>query len=113
MGRPKANIDWAKVDAYLKAQCTGTAIASIFGIHPDTLYLACEKKFKMGFSEYSAQKKAEGAEILKAKQYQTAMDGNVSMQIWLGKQYLGQKDKQDIEHSGGVTLNFPKEFENL
>jgi hypothetical protein len=30
----------------------------------------------------------------------SALDGNVQAQIWLGKQLLGQKDKQELEHTG-------------
>ena len=35
---------------------------------------------------------------LREKQYDVAMSGNVSMLIWLGKQVLGQSDKQEVEH---------------
>lgn len=97
-GRPKAEIDWEKVDRFLNAQCDGVGIAEILGIHPNTLYEACKEVHKMNFSEYSAIKKAEGVELLKAKQYQTAMEGNVTMQVWLGKQYAGQKDKVENDH---------------
>jgi hypothetical protein len=100
MGRSKAKIDWKKVDNLLKAQCDGVAIAGIIGIHPNTLYLACEEKFKIGFSEYSATKRSEGQELLRAKQYQTAMEGDKTMLVWLGKQYLGQKEKQDVTTNG-------------
>jgi len=35
---------------------------------------------------------------LEDKQWDVAMEGNVQMLIWLGKQYLGQSDKpNDIE----------------
>jgi hypothetical protein len=30
------------------------------------------------------------------KQIKKALEGNIVMLIWLGKQYLEQKDKQDI-----------------
>ena len=30
---------------------------------------------------------------LENRQWEVAMDGNVQMLIWLGKQHLGQKDK--------------------
>ena len=93
MARPKAKIDWKKVDKLLQAQCKGTGIAAILGIHPDTLYLTCERVHKMGFSEYSALKRSEGQELLRAKQFSTAMSGNVTMQIFLGKNYLEQTDR--------------------
>lgn len=98
MGRPKSKIDWAKVDNFLKAQCDGVAIASMFGIHPETLYGACQEKFNMGFSEYSAIKKSEGKELLRAKQFQVAMEGDKTMLVWLGKQLLDQKDKQHVQN---------------
>jgi hypothetical protein len=47
------------------------------------------------FSAYAAIKKGEGLELLRAKQFATAMEGDKTMQIWLGKQYLDQKDKTD------------------
>lgn len=97
MSRPPIEIDWKKVDQYLQAQCNGTGIAGLLGIHPDTLYMKCEEKFKMGFSQYSAQKKSEGKELLRAKQFNVAMGGDKTMLVWLGKQYLDQRDKTEIE----------------
>jgi hypothetical protein len=105
-GRPEIKIDWKKVDGYLKAQCNGTGIASILGISPETLYRACQRDNKVVFDVYSAQKKGEGKELLRAKQFQIAMQDNVPMNIWLGKQYLEQKDKSDIDHTtGGDKIN--------
>jgi hypothetical protein len=107
MPRPKTIIDWKRVDMYLKAQCEGTGIAAILGIHPNTLYKACEDDHKMSFSAYLATKRGEGKELLRAKQFQSAMDGDRTMQIWLGKQYLNQSDKQDQTITGdAVTVNF-------
>lgn len=99
MARPEADIDWKRVDAYLQAHCDGVGIAGLLGISPDTLYRACQRDHKIGFAEYAAQKKGEGKELLKAKQFETAMSGNVSMQIWLGKQILNQKDKAENDHN--------------
>lgn len=111
MGRPKANIDWHKVDNLLKAQCDGVGIAGILGVHPNVLYEACKEVNKLRFSEYSAQKKSEGKELLRAKQFETAMNGDKTLQIWLGKQYLGQKDKNDVttdgKQIGGLSIVAP------
>ncbi len=113
MGRPKANIDWHKVDNLLKAQCDGVGIAGILGVHPNVLYEACKEVNKLSFSEYSAQKKSEGKELLRAKQFETAMNGDKTLQIWLGKQYLGQKDKNDVttdgKQIGGINIVAPTE----
>ena len=94
-GRPKAVINWKMVDEYLRSQCDGAHIANILGIHPNTLYLACEEKFNVNFSEYSQQKKGEGKELLRARQFKAAMEGDKTMLVWLGKQYLGQREKTD------------------
>jgi len=112
MGRPKANIDWSKVDKYLQAQCDGVSIAGLLGICPDTLYRSCQEIHKIGFAEYSAKKKAEGVELLKAKQYQVAMEGDKTMLVWLGKQYAGQRDKIDNEHQGAIQINVKYEERN-
>lgn len=97
-GRPTALIDWKVVDQYLQAQCDGATIARILGIYPDTLYDAIVKKYsKMygitTFSAYQQIKRREGLELLKRKQFDSAMSGNTTMQIWLGKQLLGQRDQ--------------------
>jgi hypothetical protein len=111
MARPEANINWELVDSYLLRQCDGVGIAGLLGIHPNTLYERCKEDNKISFSDYSAQKKSEGKEILRAKQYDTAVGdskksipGNVSMQIWLGKQYLGQRDKNELTGADGKDL---------
>lgn len=98
-GRPQIEIDWKAVNQYLIAGCSGQEIAGFLGIHPDTLYLAVKRKYNQVFTEYSAMYKQKGDAILKAKQFETAInDKNISMLIWLGKQRLGQKDKNETEH---------------
>ena len=107
-GRPKSVIDWAEVDNLLKAQCTGTEIAGHLGIHPNTLYQACEELYKCNFSEYSQQKKESGKAMLRAMQFQTAMEGDKSLLIWLGKQLLDQSDKKELTGKGGKDLIPPR-----
>ena len=94
-GRNEIIIDWEKVDQFLMAGCTGTEVAAYFGCHPDTLYNKCKEKFQMGFSQYCQQKRSKGDNLLKNAQYKNALGGNTSMQIWLGKQRLGQKEPKN------------------
>ena len=114
MPRPKAIIDWKRVDYLLQAQCDGVGIAGILGVSPDTLYRACQEENKIGFAEYSQQKKSEGRELLRAKQFEKAInEGDKTMLVWLGKQYLGQKDRNDIttgdKQLGGINIVAPTE----
>lgn len=102
-GRPKANINWEQVAKMLEAGCTAEGIAATIGIQRDTLYKRCEADNKCDFSTFSQEKRAKGDELLRMKQFQTAMSGNVSMQIWLGKQRLGQTDK--VESNQTVNIN--------
>ena len=118
MGRPKANIDWKRVDHLLTCQCDGVGIAGILGVHPNVLYEACKEVNKLSFSEYSAQKKSKGKELLRAKQFEMAMNGDKSMCIWLGKQYLDQKDRKDMTSNDqtlgmSITVESPDEKKQL
>jgi len=110
-GRPKIGIDWDKVDAMCKIQCTGEEVASVLNIDYDTLQSACKREKKVKFSEYSVIKKAGGRASLKRRQWLTSENGNVTMQIWLGKQWLGQTDKVESnnmdELKGTININRP------
>ena len=99
IGRPLADIDWEKVDSMCKIQCTGEEIASVLGIHYDTLQTACKREHNMPFSEYLPTKALSGKASLRRTQWKTATGGNATMQIWLGKNMLGQTDKQEIDHN--------------
>ncbi|OED34696.1 hypothetical protein AB832_06905 [Flavobacteriaceae bacterium (ex Bugula neritina AB1)] len=99
MGRKKITIDWTKVDKALIAGANGVQVASMLGVHPETLYDRCKEKFKTDFSDYSRQKKEKGNLNLLTKQYDLAIEGDRGMLIWLGKQRLGQKDKHDHDHT--------------
>jgi hypothetical protein len=95
MSRKKIEIDWNTVADYLKAQCSGSAIASILGIHENTLYSRCRIDNNMEFMTFSAKKKAEGKELLRKNMFDLAMKGNITMNIFLSKQYLGFADKTE------------------
>lgn len=97
MGRAKATIDWKIANLMLKRHCEGTEVAAALGMHEDTFYKAVERKYKMGFTAYKQIKRAEGKAILRVLQFQGAEDGDKTMLIWLGKNILGQSDRQDIK----------------
>jgi hypothetical protein len=45
----------------------------------------------------------EGKASLRRLQWQKASQLDSTMLVWLGKQTLGQRDKQEIEHSGEIN----------
>lgn len=90
------NLDWKRIDLWLEAGASGLEIASRLGIHENTLYQRCKTEKNVDFVEYKSQKRASGDVLLKAAQFDTAVNGkNIPMLIWLGKQRLGQSEKQE------------------
>lgn len=100
MARPRKVIDWPTVDKLCAIHCTCEEIAGILNVSVDTLERAVKREHKMTFAVYFEQKAAHGRMSLRRKQYELAAGGNATMLIWLGKQWLGQKDKNAHEHSG-------------
>lgn len=93
MGRPKAEINWKAVEAMCQIQCTLLEICAIEGVSKATLQRACKRDKGCTFETWSKQKGQGGKRSLRRRQFKAAMDGNVVMMIWLGKQWLGQTDK--------------------
>jgi hypothetical protein len=100
MARPRIEINWDDVDKLCGLQCTEEEVAQFLGVSVDTLARACKREYRMSFAEYFSQKRGLGRVSLRRAQWQAAQKGNPTMLIWLGKQYLEQKDKASHEHSG-------------
>lgn len=92
-GRPKfiLNEDGKKLVADLATVlCTDEEIASIMGTSIDTL---TSKDNYETFAECKKRGMNKGKGSLRRKQYEVAMKGNVTMLIWLGRNYLDQKEQ--------------------
>jgi hypothetical protein len=101
--KPLHQLDYKKLDAMCAIHCTGEECAAILGISYDTLNRALKRDGNKGFAEHFAQKGSTGKMSLRRKQYDLAIEGNPTMLIWLGKQWLGQIDKseRDLKSSDG------------
>lgn len=97
-GRPKIKIDKSQFEKLCSLQCTLEEIAGFFDCSDDTIERWCKSEYKQGFAEVFRQKRQNGRISLRRTQWKLA-ERNVSMAIWLGKQYLGQKEQQDIQVS--------------
>lgn len=100
MSRPRKPIDWPNVDKLCALQATELEISQFLDISVDTLCRASKREHGVSFAEYFAQKRGLGRISLRRSQWQAAQGGNPTMLIWLGKQYLDQRDKNSFEHSG-------------
>ncbi len=90
MARPEKDINPESVRILAGAFCTDEEIGAKLGCSSDTLTRRFAEALKEGRDD------AKGS--LRSKQMAVAMKGSIPMLIWLGKQYLGQRDKSDIEH---------------
>lgn len=95
-GRPKLLLNAKGSETVKKLasiMCTDEEIASVLGCSVDLL---TNKNNREAFTEAKESGQYGGKASLRRMQFKTAEAGNATMQIWLGKQYLGQKEKQDI-----------------
>lgn len=92
-GRPRKPLDWDKIAKMCAIQCTQEEISDIYEISIDRLNERCKEAHGVTFKEFRSKNVGLGKQSLRRKQYQKAVeDGNPTMLIWLGKQYLGQSD---------------------
>jgi hypothetical protein len=101
MAKPLAQIDWDKVQYLFEAGCTTKAVARAIGVSHDTIRRRCKRDMRLDFHEFFRRCRARGDNLLRAKQYEIALKGNVTMLIWLGKQRLGQSDRTELSGPGG------------
>lgn len=96
-GRPKKILTaegLRVIENLSRVQCTDEEIASVIGCSVDVL---TNKNNKKAFAEAKEKGLQSGKASIRRMQYKAAEAGNPTMLIWLGKQYLGQTEKQEIE----------------
>ena len=106
MGRPKKYINKRLFENLCTIQCTMEEICSVLDVCDETLTRWCKETYEMSFSEVFKQKRLGGKTSLRRKQWQLA-NKNATMAIWLGKQYLGQRDEQYIETKQDIKQENP------
>jgi hypothetical protein len=92
MGRPRKTIDKDQFEKLCGLQCTEVEIASFFDCSVDTIEKFCKREYKETFTEVFNKKRNLGKMSLRRTQWKLA-EKYPTMAIFLGKQYLDQKDK--------------------
>ena len=100
-GRPKKSIPIEQFEKLCFMQATEAEICDFFGVTDKTLTRWCRDTYGKSFSEIFTQKRAGGKISLRRKQWQLA-EKSPAMAIFLGKNYLGQSDQQEIRMAAEV-----------
>ena len=77
-------------------------IADILDVDDKTLTAWCKREYGKAFSEVFKEKSSRGKISLRRMQWKLA-EKSPAMAIFLGKNYLGQRDQQDIEMKGEIV----------
>jgi hypothetical protein len=84
VARPKKDVNPVIVGRLANIGCTMNEIAAVCDCSVDIL----ERRF----ADVIKKGRETGKASLRRQQWKKACEGNVTMQIWLGKQLLGQRD---------------------
>lgn len=96
MARPRKKIDPEQVKALAGIGCTNEEMADALKCSPDTL--------TRRFADAIESGRATAKRSLRRMQWESAKNGSTGMLIWLGKQMLGQRDKQEISGPDGGPI---------
>lgn len=114
-GRPPKEINWVEFEKLCELQCTQSEIASFFGCHPNTLSDRVKDEYEgEDYSTVYKKFSESGKCSLRRAQFKLAHK-NSSMAIWLGKQWLGQKDvsKEEMQDIAKELINAVRECEGV
>lgn len=94
IGRPpkKPRVDEDVITDLAEIGCTMSELEKLTGLSEDTLHRRFAGAIEKGQATLNMS--------LRRKQVRRALEGSDTMLIWLGKQRLGQKDKNLTEHTG-------------
>ena len=90
-GRPQKEIDKKIFENLCGLQCTLEEIAGVFDFSVDTIERWCKREYGETFAETYKKHSAKGKMSLRRIQFKLA-EKSAAMAIFLGKNYLGQKD---------------------
>jgi hypothetical protein len=91
-GRPSTlKIDRDNFEKLCEMQCTLNEIANFFDCTPESINKWCKKTYHRTFERVYDAKRTSGLASLRRNQFRLS-ETNAPMAIFLGKQYLGQRD---------------------
>lgn len=112
VGRPEKPINWDQFEQLCALQCSTSEIASFLYVCEDTLYNRVRDEYDAPYTEIYKKFAEAGKCSLRRNQFALSKT-NASMAIWLGKQWLGQKDisKEEVKDIAGDLINAVREIQ--
>lgn len=104
-------IDLESVRALAAIGATQAEMAIALGTSVGWLERETEKNPAMAIAVETGY--TEMKHSLRRAQLAMALSGSAAMLIWLGKQHLGQSDKQDIESNTTININVQRAMDEL
>ena len=90
-GRPKIELDERQIRELASMGCPLTEIASVMGVHVDTI--------RDNYSKAIDEGRECGKTSLRRAQWKLALSGNSQMLIWLGRFHLSQREEINFTSS--------------
>lgn len=91
VARPRKEFDQTQFEKLCAIQCTEVEIAAWFDMSIDTLNARCHETYGECFADVFKKHSVDGKMSIRRNQFRLS-EKNTAMAIWLGKQYLGQRD---------------------
>lgn len=95
------------IESLARIMCTEEEIAACLSVNPLTFHTedndaVFKEAIKRGYSQ--------GKQSLRREQWKLAQKGNASMLIWLGKQWLGQTERQEVSFTENNKLQVMSDY---
>ena len=99
-GQPKIEFDYIELEELSRTHCSMIDLAKFYNCSEATI----ESRYRTDelFKSAMDRGRFEAIKGLRRKQLEMAMDGNTQMAVFLGKNILGQTDKQEIDNLSRV-----------
>ena len=118
-GRPAKTLtekNWEEIYKLVNIMATKSEIASFFNMSEDTFEKLIKERFGQSytFRKYKQDHQGEIKLKLRKAQLESAiLQKNPIMQIFLGKNYLGQTDKQEVKQElNHINISFSRRADN-
>ena len=94
----QSKINQTTFESLCAIQCTEEEVTAVLNISRQTLNRWCNEVYGKNFGQVFAEKREFGKSSLRRMQWKQA-EKNPTMAIWLGKQYLKQRDNVEVDHN--------------